>query len=155
MASTYEELIVIKLQNVVNTCESAIECDVSIAMKLIEEFMKEIKQLGIFSPYLPTYHIDAGSHRIRWGHVIRDIDTGKVVSLRDAPKTSTGDYDIRRFSMKNAKLRILIDKYEAKFRILRASIKQTKEITKSVKGRINVIQKGQKKAVIGEIYMDS
>ncbi|MCB6146751.1 hypothetical protein LHK12_22360 (plasmid) [Providencia rettgeri] len=75
--------------------------------------------------------------------------TKKVGSMRNAPTTGNGDFDIRYFSIRSDEVRQLIQKYEDKFKIIRADIKQTKNITKSLKMRITHLKKGTRKTVIG------
>lgn len=65
--------------------------------------------------------------------------------MRNAPTTGNGDFDIRYFSIRSDEVRQLIQKYEDKFKIIRADIKQTKNITKSLKMRITHLKKGTRK----------
>lgn len=155
MGMIYEKLALEKLQNALKVCETMVEFDASVARQLIQEFLTEVKTLGIFTPYLPTYALNGVSHRIRWIKIKRDLETGKVVAVRDAPKTEDGHYMVSKFSLRNAKLRELISEYETKFRILRTSIKQTKELTKSLNSRINILVKEVRKTKIGEITLYS
>ncbi|WHT81734.1 hypothetical protein KOL64_21155 (plasmid) [Providencia rettgeri] len=149
MSVSYEDALLLKLEAILADCEEAITVCADNAVNLIQQFMQEINNKQLFSPYLPVIHNDRGSVRIRWGMVVMNKATKKVGSMRNAPTTGNGDFDIRYFSIRSDEVRQLIQKYEDKFKIIRADIKQTKNITKSLKMRITHLKKGTRKTVIG------